>query len=261
MNGVLPITGGHESLESPGGLIGVIVIIPARNEELALGRVLDDLPTVGSVIVVDNGSTDRTAEVARSRGCVVVHESEAGYGAACLAGLAEVQHRTQTGEWDCPQVIAFLDGDYSDYPEYLPNLVRPILAGRCDFVLGSRLLGNREPGAMPVQSLLGNRLACYLIRILWGVTYTDLGPFRAIRFNALRALQMQDRNFGWTIEMQIKAAVAGLRTEEVATPYRRRIGNSKISGTISGTIRASVKILYTIGKYGLRRPGHGSRSA
>lgn len=231
------------------------MIIPARNEEHALGRVLDDLPSVGAVIVVDNGSTDRTADVARSRGCVVVHESKAGYGTACLAGLAAIERRTHVGESNCPEVIVFLDGDYSDHPEYLPSLAAPVLAGRSDFVLGSRLLGNRERGAMPVQSLLGNRLACYLIRLLWGVTYTDLGPFRAIRFDALQALQMQDRNFGWTIEMQIKAAVAGLRMEEVATPYRRRIGKSKISGTVSGTIRASAKILYTIAKYALRQPG------
>jgi len=261
MSGLFPIIEGRESLAASNSLSRVTVIIPARNEERALGRVLDDLPAVGKVVVVDNGSTDRTADVARSRGCVVVHECEAGYGAACLAGLANVEHRTHSGEWERPQIIAFLDGDYSDYPEHLPNLVGPILAGRCDFVLGSRLLGNREPGAMPVQSVLGNRLACYLIRILWKVTYTDLGPFRAIRFDALRAFNMQDRNFGWTIEMQIKAAVAGLRIEEVATPYRRRIGKSKISGTISGTIRASVKILYSIAKYGLRQTGHGSRSA
>lgn len=261
MSGSFPISEVREPLKASDSLRGVIVIIPARNEEHALGRVLDDLPTVGSVIVVDNGSKDRTAEVAGSRGCVVVDESEAGYGTACLAGLAEVERRVHSGEWVLPDVIVFLDGDYSDYPEYLPNLVTPILAGRSDFVLGSRLLGNREPGAMPLQSLLGNRLASFLMRLLWGVTYTDLGPFRAIRFDALRALQMQDRNFGWTIEMQIKAAVAGLRIEEVATPYRRRIGKSKISGTISGTVRASVKILYTIAKYGIRQPAPGSRGA
>ncbi len=259
MHATPPLAGSRRH-DASATLRGVIVIIPARNEEHALGSVLDEAPEVGHVVVVDNGSTDRTPEVARSRGCTVVYEGRAGYGSACLAGLAEVERCVRSGGWESPQVIAFLDGDHSDFPECLPGLVAPILAGRVDFVLGSRLLGAREPGAMPIQSLLGNRLACCLMRLLWGVTYTDLGPFRAIRFDALRALKMQDRGFGWTIEMQIKAAVAGLRTEEHATPYRRRIGKSKISGTVAGTLRASAAILYTIAKHGIGCLGRCSRT-
>lgn len=227
----------------------VWVVIPARNEEASLPWVLGDLPPVGRVIVADNGSTDRTANIARGRGAEVVHEARRGYGAACLAGLAEIHRRVQAGETP-PRVLAFLDGDYSDHPNLLPLLVEPIRRGEADFVLGSRLLGQREPGAMPPQSVYGNQLACWLMRLLWGARYTDLGPFRAIDYSALLALDMQDRNFGWTVEMQIKAAVARLKTLEIPVPYRRRVGVSKISGTVSGTIKAGAKILYTIAKYG-----------
>lgn len=241
----------QNSLAAEFELPSVTVIIPARNEELALGHVLREIPQVGHLLVVDNGSTDRTAEVARERGCNVIYEGCRGYGAACLAGLAEVERQVTAGNWAEPRVIVFLDGDFSDSPQMLTTLVGPILLERADFVLGSRLLGVREPGAMPLQSLLGNRLACTLIRWRWGVTYSDLGPFRAIRFDALRSLGMQDRNFGWTIEMQIKAAVAGLRIVEIPTPYRCRIGKSKISGTWSGAVSAGCKILFTLAKYGL----------
>ena len=227
----------------------VVVIIPARNEESSLPLVLRDLPRVGQVIVANNGSTDRTAEVASQAGATVADEPQPGYGAACLAGLAELEQGIEAGTMAAPEVVAFVDGDYSDHVHLLPQLAGPIFADRADFVLGSRLLGDREPGAMPVQSLLGNRLACFLMRLVWGFRYTDLGPFRLIRFDALRRLQMSDRNFGWTIEMQIKAIAAGLRIEEIPVPYRRRVGVSKISGTISGTIRAGTKILYTIAKY------------
>lgn len=234
---------------TPLALEDVWVVIPARNEEASLPWVLGDLPPVGRVIVADNGSTDTTANIARVRGANVVGEERRGYGSACLAGLAEIRRRVQAGEQP-PRVVVFLDADYSDHPDQLPLLVEPILRGEADFVLGSRLLGERELGAMPPQSVYGNKLACWLMRMLWRARYTDLGPFRAIGYPALLVLDMRDRNFGWTVEMQIKATVAGLRTLEIPVPYRRRIGQSKISGTISGTIKAGVKILYTIAKYG-----------
>lgn len=239
----------------------VVVIIPARNEQRGLPLVLGDLPVGPLVIVVDNGSTDGTAAVAQRCGAIVVQESQLGYGAACLAGLAHLECLVQE-VGSGPRVVAFLDADYSDSPEYLPQLVEPILTGRADFVLGSRLRGTREPGAMPPQSIYGNRLACFLMRVFWGARYTDLGPYRAIGYDALRSLRMQDRSFGWTVEMQVKAAMAGLRTLEIPVPYRRRIGKSKISGTIGGTLRAGSKILYTIAKYRAktllrRRPNGG----
>lgn len=230
-------------------LRGVCVVIPARNEAASLPLVLGDLPDVERVVVVNNGSTDETASVAKEAGAIVVREQRAGYGSACLAGLAQLAAWVEEVDF-VPDVVVFLDGDYSDHPELLPQLVEPILSDRADFVLGSRLLGCREPGAMPPQSVYGNRLACLLMRLLWGARYTDLGPFRAIRYDALRQLRMEDRNFGWTVEMQIKAVVAGLRIVEIPVPYRRRIGVSKISGTVSGTVKAGAKILYTIAKYG-----------
>ena len=229
----------------------VSVIIPALNEAASLPLVLNDLPDVGCVIVVDNGSTDRTAAVARDCGAVVVSESRRGYGSACLRGLAEIESRIDRG-LPAPAVVAFVDADYSDHVNLLPEIVNPILADEADFVLGSRILGKREPGAMPPQSLYGNRFACFLIRRLFGGRYTDLGPFRAIDYACLRRLNMTDQNFGWTVEMQIKAARAGLRIEEIPVPYRRRVGASKISGTLSGTIRAGSKILYLIARYGLQ---------
>jgi hypothetical protein len=233
-------------------LAAVWVIIPALNEEESLPRVLCDLPTVGRTIVVDNGSTDATAKVASDAGADVVQEPQRGYGAACLRGLAEVERAIAAGE-PPPRVIVFLDGDYSDYPERLPELAAPVLAENADFVLGSRLLGERETGAMPPQSIWGNRLACFLMRLLFAARYTDLGPFRAINYQALKSLGMVDQNFGWTVEMQIKAARAGLRTIEVPVPYRCRIGQSKISGTLAGTIKAGYKILFVIAKYGFGR--------
>jgi glycosyltransferase involved in cell wall biosynthesis len=233
-------------------LESVTVIIPALNEEESLPLVLNDLPDAGQVIVVDNGSRDATPEVAARHGASVVREPKRGYGSACLRGLAAIREHVERGH-SSPEIVAFVDADYSDHPDLLPQIVEPILKGDADFVLGSRLMGEREPGAMPPQSVYGNRLACTLMRALFGARYTDLGPFRAIGYAHLCRLNMSDQNFGWTVEMQIKAVRAGLRVQEIPVPYRRRIGSSKISGTVSGTIKAGTKILYTVAKYGLQR--------
>jgi hypothetical protein len=232
------------------------VVIPAFNEEVSLPRVLADIPStlVRDVVVVDNGSSDATTRVAAYAGAHVVYEPRRGYGAACLRGLAELARRPEGP----PEIVVFLDADHSDHPEEMPALVAPILAEEADLVLGSRLRGEREPGAMPPHSVWGNRLACALMRLLFGARYTDLGPFRAIRWSALQRLDMCDRGFGWTVEMQIKAVRFGLRVREVPVSYRRRIGTSKISGTLSGTVGAGSKILYLIARYGL---GSSLRSA
>lgn len=190
------------------------------------------------VVVCDNGSTDRSLEVALARESVeVVREPRRGYGSACLAGLA---HLRATG---APDAVVFLDGDFSDHPEEMPSLLAPIARGEADFVLGSRRLGTAELGAILPQAFLGNALATFLIRALTGFRYTDLGPFRAIRWECLERLGMTDRDFGWTCEMQMKAIGAGLRIVEVPVSYRRRVGVSKIAGTAGGTIRAGFKIL------------------
>ncbi len=218
----------------------VAIVMPARNEALAVGLVLEEIPwhLVDRVIVVDNGSSDGTAGVARAHGAGVVSQPEPGYGAACLAGIAQT-----TGETD---VIVILDADHSDYPADLPLLLAPIASGEADFVIGSRILGGAAPGALPWNQRFGNRLACRLMGLLYGVRFTDMGPFRAIRRDALLALGMRDRTFGWNVEMQARALIAGLRIREVPVRYRRRVGQSKISGTVSGTIRAGVKIIGTI---------------
>lgn len=221
-----------------------VVIIPALNEEQSIAQVVRSLPDslVSEIIVVDNGSTDGTASAARSAGATVLQEPRKGYGFACLAGIA---HAIQSK----PDVIAFVDGDLSDYPEQLPDILKPIQEEGYDLVIGSRMIGEREEGAMLPQAMLGNRLACFLIRLFWGYTFTDLGPFRAVRVDALRRMNMNDSTFGWTVEMQIKAAKLKLKCKEVPVKYRKRIGNSKVSGTLSGSVKASVKILYTIFKY------------
>jgi len=229
--------------------VSVLVVIPAFNEARAIAQVVADIPDalVDEVVVVNNASTDETEDNARAAGATVISEPRQGYGFACLRGIAYATARQ-------PDVLVFLDGDYSDHPEEMTALVEPIREGRADFVVGSRIRGDSEPGAMLPQAQVGNRLACTLMRWIWDVEYTDLGPFRAIRFRDLLALDMQDQTFGWTIEMQIKAAEAGLRIEEVPVSYRRRVGVSKITGTISGTVQASAKILWTIGRMAWTRP-------
>ncbi|MBI2924001.1 MAG: glycosyltransferase family 2 protein [Planctomycetes bacterium] len=222
----------------------VAVVIPALNEEKSLPLVLAALPKVDDVVVVDNGSKDRTAEVAVAGGARVVSEPRRGYGSACLAGIAALRE---------PEVVVFVDADFSDHPDELPRLVEPIEAGRADMVIGSRALGEREAGALLPQARFGNALACFLMRLIYGHRYTDLGPFRAIRFESLKKLGMRDRNFGWTVEMQIRALRHGLRVCEVPVSYRRRVGVSKITGTVSGTVRAGYKILWTIFRHALSR--------
>jgi glycosyltransferase involved in cell wall biosynthesis len=236
----------------------VAVAIPAWNEEDSIGRVIDDLPKhlVRRIIVADNNSTDRTADVARACGATVVPAPRQGYGSACLAALAFLEALPTE---DQPDVVAFIDADYSDHPEQLPRLVTPILNGEADLVIGSRMLQRQPAGALLPQAVFGNRLACFLIRVLFRQTYTDLGPFRAIAWDALRALRMADPDFGWTVEMQIKAARHRLRVKEVPVDYRPRIGHSKISGTLNGSVRAGYKILYTIFRYGFVTTTHERR--
>jgi glycosyltransferase involved in cell wall biosynthesis len=216
------------------------VIIPARNEAAAVGAVIDEIPRerVSAIVVVDNGSTDETAAEAARHGARVVVERERGYGAACLRGLSDLEPDVE--------IVVILDADRSDYPEDLCAILTPILEDRADFVIGSRVGGSAERGSLPWNQRLGNALACFLIRALYGVRFTDMGPFRAIRRASLEALGMRDRNFGWNAEMQVKAITRGLRIVEAPVRYRRRIGRSKISGTLSGTLLAGSKIIWTI---------------
>lgn len=225
------------------------VLIPAWNEEEALPKVLADLPKnwVRNVIVCDNGSTDRTSEVSKSCGATVVNQPERGYGNACLAGMRYL-HGLPPSEQ--PEIVVFLDGDYSDYPDQLPQVVAPILSDGVDLVIGSRRLGGMEPGAMTFPQRFGNWLAPLLIRWFYGQRFSDLGPFRAVRWETLLAMQMEDKNFGWTVEMQVKAAKMKLRCTEVPVQYRKRAGGkSKVSGTVKGAFLAGVKIVATIFKY------------
>ena len=226
--------------------MNIIVIIPAYNEEDAIGKVIAEIPQdwVREIVVVDNRSTDQTALRATEAGATVVYEPLPAYGRACLGGMAYVQSLPKP-----PEIIVFLDGDHSDYPEELPNLVKPILEQNYDMVIGSRALGKRERGSMTSQQVFGNWLATFLMRLFYGVRYTDLGPFRAIKWEQLLALDMQDTTYGWTVEMQLKAAKHRMKTTEVPVRYRRRIGFSKISGTVKGVVLAGYKIIMTIFKY------------
>jgi len=221
------------------------VVIPAYNEEVSLPLVLAAIPRppVSRVVVVDNNSTDATSEVAAAGGAQIVKEPQPGYGSACLAGLAYVR-RHQPAD-----VVVFLDADFSDHPEELPTLVAPIAEGGFDLVIGSRVLGDREPGALLPQARAGNLIACMMIRALYGYRFTDLGPFRAITWSALESLEMADPDFGWTAEMQVKALRLRLRVTEVPVSYRKRVGVSKITGTLRGTILAGYKILWTVLRY------------
>jgi glycosyltransferase involved in cell wall biosynthesis len=222
----------------------VDVVIPALNEERALPYVLRDIPRppVRRVVVADNGSTDRTAAFAAENGAEVVYEPERGYGAACLRALAHLDS-------DPPDIVVFLDGDYSDHPDELPSLVQPIVDGDAELVIGSRATGRAARGALSPQQRIGNAIASGALRMLYGVRYTDLGPFRAIRWDTLGRLQMRDRNYGWTVEMQIKAAQRRVPYCEVPVSYRRRIGVSKVSGTVRGSVSAGAKILWLLGRY------------
>ena len=222
------------------------VVIPVFNEQNAVGLVIDEIPKdiVSEIIVADNGSTDDTFEQARARGATVIKEPNRGYGNACLKGLSHIASSKTK-----PDIVVFLDGDYSDYPEQMKDLVKPIIDDEAEMVIGSRALGQKEKGSMTIQQLFGNWLATKLIKLFYGVKYTDLGPFRAIKYDSLVTIDMQDRTYGWTVEMQLKAAKLNLRVVDVPIDYRRRIGVSKVSGTIKGTIGAGYKIIYTIFKY------------
>jgi glycosyltransferase involved in cell wall biosynthesis len=224
----------------------VVVIIPAFNEENSVQKVIRDIPKtlVSEIVVVNNNSSDATSENAGAAGATVLSEPRQGYGFACLKGIEYVSRQNPT-----PDIVVFVDADYSDHPEEMPKLVAPIVEQGYDLVIGSRALGNRERGAMLPQQIFGNWLATTLMRGLYGTKFTDLGPFRAIRFDQLMAIGMKDQTYGWTVEMQLKAAKLGLRCCEVPVTYRKRIGVSKVSGTVKGTMMAGYKIITTIFRY------------
>jgi len=229
----------------------VSVIIPTHNEAQSIGRVLADLPAdiVTEVLVVDSSSTDGTPEIASKMGARVVQEPRRGYGRACLTGLATA---------NSPDVVVFLDGDYSDRPDELPLLLAPIIEGRADITLGSRLHGRRSAGALPWHQAFGNRFAASLIRLLYGVKISDLGPFRAARADVLRRLDLQENTYGWAVEIILKGTLRGFRIVEVPVSYYPRIGKSKISGTLKGTIGAAWFILSLIVRYYFRHRRAGA---
>lgn len=221
------------------------VIIPAYNEEKSIPKVIAEIPKfVRYIVVANNNSTDQTGKVAEAAGAKVVFEAQKGYGKACLTAMDWIKNQEIQ-----PDIVVFLDGDYSDYPEEMKDLMQPILDGKADMVIGSRALGKRESGSMTLPQVFGNWLATTMMKYIQGAKFSDLGPFRAIVWRKLLDLNMVDQNFGWTIEMQIKAHKAGLRYTEVPVNYRKRIGVSKVSGTVKGVIGAGYKIIFTIFRY------------
>ncbi|MGB0895881.1 MAG: glycosyltransferase family 2 protein [Flavobacteriaceae bacterium] len=224
------------------------VIIPAYNEQDSIAKVIADIPnSVSEIIVVNNNSTDHTVQMATQAGATVLTETQKGYGYACLKGLDYISLQD-----DKPDIIVFLDGDYSDYPQELNKVIAPIINKNIDFVIGSRVPELREQGALTPQQIFGNWLACSLMKLFFNARFTDLGPFRAITYDALLQLKMEDKTYGWTVEMQLKALKQKLSYTEVPVSYKKRIGVSKVSGTIKGTIFAGVKILTWIFKYSLK---------
>lgn len=222
----------------------ITVIIPAFNEERSIGKVVNDIPRdiVDHVIVVNNNSNDATVEVAQTAGAIVLDEPRRGYGWACLKGIEKsIELKTE--------IVVFMDGDYSDFPEEITKVIAPILESNHDMVIGSRVLGKREKGSLTPQQVFGNWLATKLIRLFYRARFTDLGPFRAIKSKSLERLKMSDKTYGWTIEMQIKASKQKMKFCEVPVNYRKRIGVSKVSGTIKGTIFAGIKIIFAVFKY------------
>ncbi|MEN8789985.1 MAG: glycosyltransferase family 2 protein [Flavobacteriaceae bacterium] len=226
----------------------VRVIIPAYNEEESIAKVIVEIPDlVSEIIVVSNNSTDQTVRNAREAGATVLSEDKKGYGYACLCGINYVGKQSKR-----PDIIVFIDGDYSDYPEELTKLVRPIVEENVDLVIGARVKELREPGSMTPQQVFGNKLATYLMKLFFGARFTDLGPFRAIKYDRLLELSMEDKTYGWTVEMQLKALKKRFAYTEVPVRYKKRIGVSKVSGTVKGTIFAGIKILGWIFKYSFR---------
>ncbi len=221
----------------------IAVIIPALNESQSIGYVIDAIPKlVSKILVVDNGSTDLTPEIVKKKGAILLNENKKGYGFACLKGINYLKTNP-------PDIVVFLDGDFSDFPDDLDKIIAPIVNDKMDFVIGSRIKELREPGSLTPQQIFGNGLACFLMRILYNSTFTDLGPFRAIRWKELINLEMQDKTYGWTVEMQLKVLRRELSYIEIPVRYRKRIGISKVSGTFKGTIMAGYKILTWIGKF------------
>lgn len=224
------------------------VIIPAYNEEDSIANVVNDIPSiVDEIIVVSNNSTDKTEENAAKAGATVLQEPRRGYGYACLKGMEHIYNQVNK-----PDIIVFLDGDYSDYPEQLTELIDPIIHEQMDFVIGARVKELREPGSMTPQQVFGNWLATFLMKMFFGAKFSDLGPFRAITYDKLLALEMEDKTYGWTVEMQLKAIKQKLKYKEIPVKYRNRIGVSKVSGTVKGTIMAGFKILGWIFKYSFK---------